>query len=95
MEEIDPSNFSGLGKAIFSGIISSEAAMRNLNTEDEKKSKIEHENQEINKNQENNGEINIRSESNSLGSEIGLGIGRDGKIGMKIANQEIENLETG
>ena len=49
MEEIDPSNFSGLGKAIFSGIISSEAAMRNLNTEEEKKSKIEHENQEINK----------------------------------------------
>ena len=39
MEEIDPSSFSGHGKAIFSEIISSEAAMRNLNTEEENKIK--------------------------------------------------------
>ena len=94
MEEIDPSNFSGLGKTFFSEIISSEAAMRNLNTEEEKKSKIEHENQEINKNQGNNEKSNIRSESNSLESEIGLEIGGDEKIGMKTATQEIGILET-
>ena len=74
MEKEDLSNFSGHGKAIFSGILTSEAAMRNLNTEDKKKSQIEYENQEINKNQENNVNGNSRSELNSLESEIGLGI---------------------
>ena len=95
MENKDPSIFSGHGKAIFSEIHTSEVTMGNPNTEDEKKSKIENENQEIKRNQENNGEINIRSESNSLECEIGLGIVGDGKIGMKIAIQEIKNLETG
>ena len=73
MEEKDSSNFSGLGKAFFSEIVSSEAAMRNLNTEEEKKSKIETRNQEIKEDQE----INIESSNNieQNPEEIGTGIG--------------------
>ena len=91
MEEKDTSNFSGLGKTFFSEIVSSEVAMRNLNTEEEKKSKIEAENQEIKENQEINveGINNIEQNPEEIGARIE--IGEFGKNGLATSNQTVKN----
>ena len=91
MEEKDTSNFSGLGKTFFSEIVSSEVAMRNLNAEEEKKSKIEAENQEIKENQEINveGINNIEQNPEEIGARIE--IGEFEKNGLATSNQTAEN----
>ena len=91
MEEKDTSNFSGLGKTFFSEIVSSEVAMRNLNTEEEKKSKIEAENQEIKENQEINveGINNIEQNPEEIGT--GIEIGEFEKNGLATSNQTEKN----
>ena len=93
MENKDSSIFSGPGNAIFSEINTSEVPMGNPNTEDEKKSTIEQENQEIKRNQSKMGSNILNSELNPLEKKNEFGIGDVGKIQLEKIPSALENLE--
>ena len=93
MENKDLSMFSVHGKAIFSESLTSEASMGNPNTAEEKKSKIEQENQENKSNQRKMGLNNSDPESNPLGMTTGLDTGDVRKIQLEEDPLTLEKLE--
>ena len=82
-----------MARPFFSGSLTSEASMGNPNTAEEKKSKIEQENQENKSNQRKMGLNNSDPEFNPLGMTTGLDIGDVRKSQLEEDPLTLEKLE--